>query len=68
MKSNVGGLDRTLRIVLGAAGVALAIYWKTWWGLVPLAVLLTGLVRFCGLYVPFGLSTCKLPNNQPPKP
>ncbi len=59
MKLNVGGIDRILRIVLGAALIAWAALlggpaWA-WIGIVPLA---TGLVKFCPLYTILGMSTC----------
>lgn len=63
MKSNVGGIDRILRI---AAGVALigatlagAIGPWGWLGVVPLA---TGLINFCPLYSVLGFSTCPVKN------
>ena len=63
MKSNVGGIDRILRI---AAGVALigatlagAIGPWGWLGVVPLA---TGLINFCPLYSVLGFSTCRVKN------
>lgn len=59
MKTNEGTLDRLLRILAGAALVALAIVGpKTqlgWLGLIPL---LTGLIGYCPIYQIFGLSTC----------
>ncbi|TCJ15396.1 DUF2892 domain-containing protein [Parasulfuritortus cantonensis] len=60
MKANVGGIDRILRIVLGAALVLWAAVlggpvWA-WIGIVPLA---TGLIKFCPLYPLLGLSTNK---------
>ncbi|WP_290903456.1 DUF2892 domain-containing protein [Aquabacterium sp.] len=60
MKSNVGGIDRVVRIGAGLTLVALAAtgvvgLWG-WLGLVPLA---TGLSGWCPAYLPFGLSTCK---------
>lgn len=60
IKSNVGGIDRVIRIGAGAALVALAAtgvvgVWG-WLGLVPMA---TGLSGWCPAYLPFGLSTCK---------
>ncbi|WP_133607369.1 YgaP family membrane protein [Aquabacterium commune] len=60
MKSNVGGIDRVVRIGAGLTLVALAAtgvvgVWG-WLGLVPLA---TGLSGWCPAYLPFGLSTCK---------
>lgn len=62
MKFNVGGIDRVLRILAGAAlviGAATSILpvWA-WIGVVPLA---TGLVGFCPVYLPLGLSTAKKP-------
>jgi hypothetical protein len=57
MKSNVGSMDSTIRIVLGIAIVGAGIYFKSWWGAVGALPLLTGLVRWCPAYLPFGLST-----------
>ncbi len=59
MTSNVGGIDRVLRIVVGlgliAATLAGSIGPWGWIGVVPLA---TGVFRFCPAYLPFGASTC----------
>jgi hypothetical protein len=59
MKTNVGTLDRSLRIVagLGLIGATLfgAIGAWGWIGVVPLA---TGIFRFCPAYLPFGIRTC----------
>ncbi|RMX08613.1 DUF2892 domain-containing protein [Corticibacter populi] len=61
MKSNVGGIDRVLRVVVGAVLLGLAakgiVGWWGWLGIVPL---LTGLVGFCPLYPLLGLNTCSL--------
>ncbi len=57
MQQNVGGLDRTVRIVLGVVGLALGLLFKSWWGLVGLLPLVTGLASWCPLYLPFHLST-----------
>ncbi len=61
MAINVGGIDRILRIVLGIALIAFALFsgheyavWG-WVGVVPLA---TGVVRWCPVYLPFGIKTC----------
>jgi len=59
MKANVGGIDRILRIIAGAALIGWAVMggpvWA-WVGIIPLA---TGLVKFCPFYPLFGVSTCK---------
>ncbi|TXI09699.1 MAG: DUF2892 domain-containing protein [Polynucleobacter sp.] len=59
MQCNVGGIDRALRIVVGALLVVLAItnvvgVWG-WIGIVPLA---TGIFRFCPAYPLLGIKTC----------
>jgi len=59
MKCNVGGIDRILRIAVGALLVALAasnvVGWWGWLGVIPLA---TGLFRFCPAYPLFGINSC----------
>ncbi|KHS42676.1 MULTISPECIES: DUF2892 domain-containing protein [Novosphingobium] len=58
-KTNVGGIDRVLRIVLGLVLIALVFVGPQtplgWIGLVPL---LTGLLRTCPLYSLLGMNTC----------
>ena len=63
MKANVGGIDKVLRIVLGAGLLALVFVLEgdaRWWGLVGLVPLATGLIGFCPLYPLLGLNTCPL--------
>jgi hypothetical protein len=62
LSKNVGGLDRILRLVVGAAFVAFALAgpetgysWIGWLGIVPL---LTALLGTCPVYSLIGLSTC----------
>jgi hypothetical protein len=59
MTTNVGTVDRVIRILAGLAILAAGFYYKNGWGLIGLLPLLTGIVRFCPAYLPFGLSTCK---------
>jgi hypothetical protein len=59
MKANVGGADRVIRIVVGVVILALGVILKSWWGLIGLVPLATGVFRFCGLYPLLGISTCK---------
>lgn len=60
MKSNVGGIDRILRITIGLVLIGLAatgtVGWWGWLGVVPLT---TGLVGWCPPYALMGFSTCK---------
>jgi len=61
MTSNVGGIDRILRIVLGLVLIGLTLtgsigVWG-WLGVVPLA---TGAIGWCPPYAIFGFSTCAM--------
>jgi Inner membrane protein YgaP-like, transmembrane domain len=60
MKCNVGGVDRTLRIIVGIGLLSLVFVGpQTAWGWIGALPLLTGLFGFCPAYVPFGIKTCK---------
>jgi hypothetical protein len=61
MKSNVGGMDRIMRIVLGLGLIGLTVtgnigVWG-WLGVVPLA---TGAIGWCPPYAIFGFNTCSV--------
>ncbi len=59
--SNVGGIDRALRIIVGLVLLALIFVGpKTWWGLIGIIPLVTGLFGTCPAYSLVGLSTCPL--------
>lgn len=58
-RTNVGGIDRILRIVVGLALIALVFIGpKTAWGWLGIVPLATGLLRTCPLYSLVGLNTC----------
>jgi hypothetical protein len=59
MQQNVGGIDRTLRIVAGLAIIGAGIFYQSWWGAIGLIPLGTALIGWCPLYVPFKLSSRK---------
>ncbi len=68
MKTNVGRIDRTLRIIIGLGVVSLLFILEgnaRWWGLVGFVPLLTGLIGWCPAYLPFGMSTCKTGTGTP---
>jgi len=61
MKSNVGGIDKILRIVAGVALVAWVLFFNgPVWGWLGLVAIATGLVNFCPLYPLLGINTCKI--------
>lgn len=61
MQTNVGGIDKVLRVIVGIVLIALAATGNIgawgWIGIVPLA---TGLMNFCPLYTLLGIKTCKI--------
>ncbi len=59
MKCNVGAIDRLMRIVVGLIVAILGVWFDSWWGLVGLVPLATGLFRFCPFYIPLKISTEK---------
>ena len=60
MKSNVGTLDRSLRIAAGLVLIGLGLSGVIgWWGLIGVVPLATGIFRFCPAYPLLGINTCK---------
>jgi hypothetical protein len=60
MAANVGGIDRTLRIVAGVVLIALFFVLQgpaRYIGLIGLVALFTGLFSFCPLYSLLGINT-----------
>ena len=59
MSTNMGTIDRVLRIVVGIGLLSLIFVGpQTLWGLVGLVPLVTALVGFCPAYRLLGISTC----------
>ena len=63
MKQNVGGIDKTIRIIVGLGLISLVFVgpqtvWG-WIGVVPLATALTG---WCPPYALLGINTCGTKN------
>jgi hypothetical protein len=60
MTTNIGGMERILRIVIGLVLIGLSATGQVgvwgWLGLVPLA---TGLIGWCPPYSLLGINTCK---------
>jgi len=61
MKSNVGGIDRILRIVVGLVLIALTVMGVLpVWGYIGIVPLATGAIGWCGLYPMLGINTCPM--------
>jgi len=58
-KTNVGGIDRILRLIVGVVLIALVFVGpKTPWGWIGIVPLATGFLRTCPLYSIFGINSC----------
>lgn len=64
MKCNVGKTEGTVRIILGAIILLLGVLFKSWWGLIGLAPIITGSIGWCPLSVILGTNTCKEEDNS----
>ena len=63
MKTNEGTVDRTLRVVVGLAVLALFFVIEgpnRYWALIGVVPVLTGLMGYCPVYSLLGLNTCPL--------
>ncbi len=61
MKTNVGGIDRILRAVIGLALIALTLAGTIGvWGWIGVVPLLTAALGFCPLYTMLGFSSCPM--------
>ncbi len=66
VQTNIGTVDRTLRIVVGLALIGLAVTGTIGvWGWIGVIPVLTGLVRICPLYSLLGVRTCPASGGKP---
>jgi hypothetical protein len=65
MKTNIGNIERGIRVIAGLVLVVLAatgtVGWWGWLGLLPMA---TGLMGWCPPYALLGINTCKVKDSQ----
>ena len=68
MNTNVGSIDRVIRVVLGL-GLLSAVFWLEgsvrWFGLIGLVPLFTAIFSFCPLYTVLGIRTCPAAPQRP---
>ena len=59
MKCNVGSTDRIIRIVIGL-GIAIGgVIFESYWGLLGVLILATGVLRYCLIYSLLKINTNK---------
>lgn len=57
--TNVGEIDRMIRIIVGLLIAVWSINAGNFWWILGVALIATGIFRFCGLYRVLGINTCK---------
>ena len=57
MMKNVGGIDKVLRVLIGAGLVVYALTGGPAWAYIGILPLLSGVTGFCPMYCPLKLST-----------
>jgi len=64
MKSNVGGIDRILRIVVGLVLIGVAVAGISPFGWIGVVPLVTGVFQFCPFYPLLGMNTCPMDKKE----
>lgn len=64
MQCNLSRADRWVRVVLGAGLLAAGVYFKSWWGLLGVPLLINAAMGVCMLYQLFGISTLRRKENK----
>lgn len=59
MKCNVGKTDKIIRLLIGIGFIGVGTYLKSWWGSIGIVPILTAIIGWCPVYIPFGISSCK---------
>ena len=68
MNTNVGGIDKVFRIIVGIALLSMLVWTDgntRWFGLIGLVPLGTGLMGWCPLYTMFGVNSCPMTGKKP---
>lgn len=61
MTKNVGGVDRTIRLIAGLAIAGAGLYYQSLWGLIGAVLIATAVMGWCPPYALLGINTCKKP-------
>jgi hypothetical protein len=59
MRRNVGTIDKLIRVIAGAAIIALGVKYNSWWGVLGAIPIVTAALSWCPLYSIIGIKTCR---------
>lgn len=65
--TNTSNADRLVRVVIGAALIALGFYARSIWGLIGFVPLVTGIFGYCPIYSLLGIKTSDKPASPKPR-
>ncbi|MCC6303190.1 MAG: DUF2892 domain-containing protein [Gammaproteobacteria bacterium] len=65
MSKNLGGIDRTVRMIAGLAIAGAGLYYQSWWGAIGALLMATALMSWCPLYALLRVNTCRRPSSLP---
>ncbi|MGE5391021.1 MAG: DUF2892 domain-containing protein [Deltaproteobacteria bacterium] len=60
MKRNVGDTEQVIRVTLGMLIILAGLYYKSWWGIIGLLPIATGMIRYCPISAILGVSTSRI--------
>lgn len=60
MTKNIGGIDRIIRIAIGAALIIWALMGGPIWAWIGIVPLVTAIIGWCPPYAILGIKTCKM--------
>jgi hypothetical protein len=63
-RKNVGRIDQYIRYFLAVVFMMLSFIYSIWFFVGTIIMFVTAYFEFCGLYKLFGLSTCKIKNQE----
>ncbi len=59
MKCNVGPIDRIIRIVIGLVVAVVGVIYSSYWGVVGIGIMATGVFGYCAIYSILNIRTTK---------
>lgn len=59
MKTNIGNMDKALRIILGALIIIIGAVNKSVWGVMGMIPIISAFIGICPFYLLLGINTCK---------
>ncbi|MFC5651934.1 DUF2892 domain-containing protein [Paenibacillus solisilvae] len=59
MNCNVGKTEQIIRISIGVGILLIGLAYRSWWGVIGLAPIITGATRYCPANTFLGIDNCK---------